>query len=197
MHYDAPFRIALGTILIAVFAVRLYGHSQTIRAGKIQWVEGRMNTVLRMVAGLAGIAALWTYLIWPEWILWASVPLPDWLRWTGVAAAVPGIAALAWVHHELGRNFAATLHVRTEGHTLVTSGPYRWVRNPMYASLYLILISFFLVSANWLIGLMWFGGFTALMISRVPKEEALMREKFGDQYQAWAAHTGRFLPRFR
>ncbi len=197
MHYDAQFRIALSAILTAVFAVRLYGHSQTFRAGKIQWVESRMNMALRAVVGLAGVAALWTYLIWPEWVLWASVPLPEWLRWIGVAAGWLGIAALAWVHHELGRNFAATLHVRAEGHTLVTSGPYRWVRNPMYTSIYLILISFFLVSANWVIGLGWFGGFTALMISRVPKEEALMQEKFGDPYRTWAAHAGRFLPRFR
>jgi protein-S-isoprenylcysteine O-methyltransferase Ste14 len=195
MHYDAQYRIALGAILIAVFAVRVYGHAQTLRAGKIKWIESNVNIALRIVAGLLGIGALWTYLIWPEWILWASIPLPDWLRWTGVAIAALGTASLAWVHRELGRNFAATLHVRAEGHTLITSGPYRWVRNPMYTAIYLILLSFFLVSANWLIGLGWLAGFTALMISRVPKEEALMREKFGEQYRTWAEHTGRFLPR--
>jgi len=99
------------------------------------------------------------------------------------------------VHRALGRNFAASLHLRTEGHRLVTSGPYRWVRNPMYTSIYIIVISFFLVSANWLIGLAWLAGYTALMISRVPKEETLMKQQFGDEYGAWAARTGRFLPR--
>jgi protein-S-isoprenylcysteine O-methyltransferase Ste14 len=197
MHYDAQFRVALGAILTGVFAVRVYGHSQTLRAGKVRWLESKLNIALRIVAGLAGIAALWTYLIWPEWILWASVPIPDWLRWTGVVAGALGIAALAWVHRELGRNFAATLHLRDQGHTLVTSGPYRWVRNPMYTSIYLILISFFLVSANCVIGLSWFGGFTALMISRVPREEALMQEQFGEEYRAWAARTGRFMPRIQ
>ena len=76
-------------------------------------------------------------------------------------------------------------------------GPYRWVRNPMYTSIYIILISFFLVSANWLIGLTWLAGYTGLMISRVPKEETLMEQQFGDEYGAWAARTGRFLPRIR
>ena len=91
MHYEPQFRIALGAILLAAFAVRLYGHSQTLRAGKIRWIEGKLNITLRIVAGLVGIAALWTYLIWPEWILWASVPLPAWLRWTGAATAGDGV----------------------------------------------------------------------------------------------------------
>jgi len=193
---DAKFRIAFGAILLATFAVRIYGHSQTLRAGKITWVEGKLNMALRGVGGLAGIGALSTYLIWPEWVMWASAPLPEWLRWSGVGIGAAGIGLLAWVHRELGRNFAATLHVRAQGHSLVTTGPYRWVRNPMYTALYIIILSFFLVSANWLIGLTWFGAFTALMISRVAKEEALMEQQFGDEYRAWSAHTGRFLPRF-
>ena len=123
MHYEPQFRIALGAILLAAFAVRLYGHSQTLRAGKIRWIEGKLNITLRIVAGLVGIAALWTYLIWPEWILWASVPLPAWLRWTGAATAGVGIGALAWVHRELGRNFAASLPVRAEGPHAGHNGP--------------------------------------------------------------------------
>jgi protein-S-isoprenylcysteine O-methyltransferase Ste14 len=54
----------------------------------------------------------------------------------------------------------------------------------MYTSIYIILISFFLVSANWLIGLVWLAGYTALMISRVPKEESLMEQPFGDEHEA-------------
>lgn len=195
MRIDGPFRVALGIILIVTFAVRLYGHSQTLKAGKIEWVESKLNMALRIVGALAGIGALWIYLAWPEWMMWAAVPLPDWLRWSGVAVAAVGIALLAWVHRELGRNFASTLHLR-EGHTLVTTGPYRWVRNPMYTSLYLLILSFFLVSANWFIGLGWLTAFTSLMISRVAKEEALMEQQFGDQYRTWATHAGRFLPRF-
>jgi len=77
--------------------VRLYGHWQTLRAGRIRWIEGKLNITMRIIAGLAGIAALWTYLIWPEGILWALVPLPDSIRWLGVAAGAIGVAMLAWV----------------------------------------------------------------------------------------------------
>lgn len=196
-HIDAPFRIALGVILLATFVVRIYGHRQTLQAGKIRWIEGKANITLRIFAGLAGVTTLWTYLLWPEGILWASVPLPDLFRWLGAAAGAIGVAMLALVHRSLGHNFAASLHLRAEGHRLVTSGPYRWVRNPMYTSIYIIFISFFLVSANCLIGLAWLTGYSVLLISRVPKEEALMKQTFGDEYNTWAAHTGRFLPRSR
>jgi hypothetical protein len=68
-HIDAPFRIALGAILLAIFVVRIYGHWQTLQAGRIRWMEGKLNITLRIIAGLAGISALWTYLMWPERIL--------------------------------------------------------------------------------------------------------------------------------
>jgi len=191
---EVQFRYALGVILVALLLVRGYGHRQTLKAGEIHWHEGRVNLVLRGLAAVAGIAALAIYLVRPQWISWASMPLPDGLRWAGAGIAAAGILLLAWVHRELGRNFAATLHER-EGQTLVTSGPYRWVRNPMYTSIYLVLLSFLLITANWLIGALWIGAFTLVMISRVGREEALMEEKFGDQYRTWAAGTGRFLPR--
>ena len=96
-HIDAPFRIALGAILLVTFVVRTYGHWQTLQAGKIRWMEGKLNITARIIAGLVGTAALWTYLIWPERILWALVPLPDLTRWSGAAAGAVGVAMLAWV----------------------------------------------------------------------------------------------------
>jgi protein-S-isoprenylcysteine O-methyltransferase Ste14 len=65
----------------------------------------------------------------------------------------------------------------------------------MYPSIHIIFISLFLVSANWLIG--WLAGYMALMISSVPGEETFMEQQFGDQYEAWAARTDRFVPRIR
>ena len=68
--------------------------------------------------------------------------------------------------------------------------------HPRYTTVYMLLIAFFLLSANWLIGLSFLIGFTLFMISRVPREEQAMIELFGDQYRAYMSWTGRFLPRF-
>jgi protein-S-isoprenylcysteine O-methyltransferase Ste14 len=58
-----------------------------------------------------------------------------------------------------------------------------------------LVIAFFLLSANWLIGLTGIVGITSVIASRLKREEALMIEKFGDRYRAYIEHTGRFLPR--
>jgi protein-S-isoprenylcysteine O-methyltransferase Ste14 len=128
-----------------------------------------------------------------RWMAWARQPLPAWARWAG---AIPGLIALGlfvWAHRSLGRNYSKWLHIR-QGHTLVTHGPYRWVRHPMYTAFYLIHIAALLLSANWFLGLTWIGGLTLLMAARVPREEAMLVEAFGAAYEDYMGRTGRFLP---
>jgi protein-S-isoprenylcysteine O-methyltransferase Ste14 len=121
---------------------------KTIQAGKSRWIEGKLRIALRIVACLAGITVLWTNLIRPEGILWALVPLPGLIRWFGVGAGAIRNGGACIGASRAGRNVAASLHLRSEGRRPATSGPYRWVRNPMYTAIYIVLISFFLVSAN-------------------------------------------------
>jgi len=78
---------------------------------------------------------------------------------------------------------------------LVTSGPYQWIRHPIYTAFLLILGATFVISANWLIGLS-FIGMTALEIaSRIGFEESLMMEFFGNEYHEYMKRTGRILPK--
>jgi len=194
MHAEVKFHIALALLVAAVLAVRLPPQARSYAGGEKHRLESRLNIVLRSIAGLAGFALLIVYLVEPEWIGWAALPLPDGLRWLGVASGAAGIAGLIWVHRALGRNFSPTLEVRAD-QSLVTSGPYRWVRHPMYTTLCLIVVSFFLVSANWSIGALWIGSLTAVLVSRVAREETAMEAEFGQEYRVWAARTGRLWPR--
>ena len=196
MPNDTPFRVALGVVFAALAVVRTYYQIQARRSGPATQLESPLNVALRAIGGLAAFAILILYLVRPELLGWASLALPAWLRWLGAPLGVAGVLLLAWVHQELGRNFSGTLQLRAE-HTLVTTGPYRRVRHPMYTAFFCVVLSFFLLSANWLIGAIFIGGLSAVMISRVSKEERVMADKFGAEYQAWAAHTGRFLPRPR
>lgn len=84
-----------------------------------------------------------------------------------------------------------------EGHTLVTHGPYRWVRHPMYTTIFIWGTSILLLTRNWLIGGLSLFFILIIVVTRVAKEEAAMLETFGEEYERYLAHTGRFLPRFR
>jgi protein-S-isoprenylcysteine O-methyltransferase Ste14 len=77
----------------------------------------------------------------------------------------------------------------------VTHGVYRWVRHPMYTAIFLFAIAQGLLLPNWFAG--WAGliTFAALYLSRIGNEEKMMREAFGEEYQAYMRRTGRLWPR--
>jgi protein-S-isoprenylcysteine O-methyltransferase Ste14 len=98
-----------------------------------------------------------------------------------------------WTLSNLGKNLTDTVVTRAEA-TLVTDGPYRWVRHPFYVTAALLMASVTLLTANWLIGLSSIV-VLALLAIRTPKEEQMLIERFGQQYRDYMAKTGRFIPR--
>jgi protein-S-isoprenylcysteine O-methyltransferase Ste14 len=110
------------------------------------------------------------------------------------------LAAAVWLfwrsHADLGRNWSPTLQLREE-HQLVTGGVYRWVRHPMYASQWLWIIAQPLLLQNWVAGPAGSLLFLPLYILRVPREEQMLLDQFGDAYRAYMAQTGGVIPRLR
>ena len=125
---------------------------------------------------------------------WSALPLPAWLRWLGVAIALTGFALLQWSQQSLGKNWSDS-PLLLKGQEMIASGPYRWIRHPIYAAFLLILGSPLLISANWFVGGMWIGMTGLDVASRVRAEEAMMVGQFGEQYHAYVQRTGRLLPR--
>lgn len=162
--------------------------------GKIELREGRLHMAVRLIVGLPFILSLFIYMFRPDWFAWADFTLPAWARWLGAACALVSVPLIWWVQWALGSNFSTTLHVR-EAHTLVTHGPYRWVRHPMYTVLFIQICGYLLLTANWLVGGMPLLALGIIVATRVGNEEAVMSEKFGEAYRAYMRHTGRFLPR--
>jgi protein-S-isoprenylcysteine O-methyltransferase Ste14 len=155
--------------------------------------EGLMILVALRPLGLAGMLGLIAYLINPAWMAWASVPLPVWLRWLGVGLGLFGGVLFIWTFRSLGRNLTDTVVTRKE-HTLVTTGPYRWVRHPFYLSAALAVLGNSLAAANWFLFVTGCLAVLLLMI-RSRKEEANLIARFGDDYRRYIQRTGRFVPR--
>jgi protein-S-isoprenylcysteine O-methyltransferase Ste14 len=149
---------------------------------------------VRAVLGLGYVGALLVYVFFPSILAWAAFPLPSWLRWIGAGVTAAALLLLAWVQWSLGKNFNTTLHLR-EGHTLVVSGPYRWVRHPMYTALFLLGVGFLLLTANAFVGVPLLVALPVIVIQRIGKEETMMVEQFGNEYRSYMQRTGRFLPR--
>src|SRR5204862_3506238 len=133
--------------------------------------------------------------IYPPLVAWATVPLPSFVRWTGMAFGVLGGCLMIWTFHTLGRNLTDTVVTRKE-HTLVTSGPYQWVRHPFYGSAAFVFVAATLLSANWLV-LLSGAAVLMLLVLRTKTEEQKLLERFGEDYAEYCQQTGRFFPRLR
>ena len=115
------------------------------------------------------------------------------LAWIGVLLFAVALYLFHAAHRELGRNFSSCLVVR-QSHTLVTQGIYAYVRHPMYTAFWLWAVAQTLLLQNWLVGIGGLLGFGILFFGRVAQEEQLMRETFGEQYDAFAKRTKRLVP---
>jgi protein-S-isoprenylcysteine O-methyltransferase Ste14 len=161
--------------------------------------EGRLHMV-----GLALFAPVWfggiaLYIVLPGWIAPLSIPVPDWLRMPMGVVAAASLSFALWGYVTIGRNWVHAFEpsrflLRDE--TLVTSGPYRYVRNPIYLGMFSFVIAVSLLAANWLI-LLPIIPIIAVVYGQVGKEEEMLIQRFGDEYRAYMKLTPRFIPRFR
>lgn len=195
MNQDATFRPVLVVGFLAVVLITLYHRLNSWASGEKldRWQEGLfILTTLRPVGLLLWLAVI-AYMVNPAWMEWSSLPLPTWLRWTGVGGCVIAAGLLTWTLRGLGTNLTDTVVTRRV-HTLVTHGPYRWVRHPFYDSLALLILAIALIAANWFV-LLTGSIVLLLLIVRTRTEEEKLLARFGDAYRVYMSETGRFLPR--
>jgi protein-S-isoprenylcysteine O-methyltransferase Ste14 len=134
-------------------------------------------------------------------VIWASSSLFSFADYTlrlgslvvGIAFYVVGLALFYRSHADLGTNWSVTLQIR-ENHRLITRGIYRRVRHPMYAALFLYSVGQALVVPNWIAGPSYLIALAILCTRRVPLEERMMLDEFGDDYAAYVTTTNRFVP---
>ena len=138
--------------------------------------------------------SLIAYMLNPEWMAWSSLSLPTWLRWIGVVVGIAMLPLLAWVMISIGKNVSET--ILTKGcHELVTHGPYRRVRHPLYVVATISFLSLGVVASNWFMVIMALTAFIAVALFVVPKEESELIRKFGNEYREYRARAGKFAPR--
>lgn len=197
MNQETTFRAVLGIGFLAVLTITLH---HRLRSWDSKEELDRRQEGLFILATLRPVGLLlWlgviAYLLNPAWMGWSSVPLPAWLRWTGVGVYALGLGLLTWTLWGLGTNLTDTVVTR-RAHTLVTHGPYRWVRHPFYDAMALLTLAIAVIAANWFV-LVTGAVVFALLAVRSQTEEAKLLARFGEAYRAYRESTGRFVPKLR
>jgi protein-S-isoprenylcysteine O-methyltransferase Ste14 len=201
MTSETIYRLAFFILFILLAAMRVYFMVKVRHAGgrimpdeqAVAREGGRSVFIIRVIGFFALMAFLVMYMIGAKWIDVFMFLLPDWLRWMGFAFGIVTVIFWTWTQVTLDTQWSAQLQL-TKDHHLITTGPYARIRHPLYAGVFGWCVSLSLLTANLIFvvicvlsifGLVW----------RIPKEEQMMSEAFGDEYKAYMQRTGRFFPK--
>ena len=201
MTTETIYRVAFFILFLMLLAMRFYFMVKVWRAGgritpneqAVAREGGRGILLLRVIGFFALMTFLGMYFLGAKWIDAFEFSLPVWLRWTGFAIGAASVIFWAWTQVTLDTQLSAQLQL-TKGHHLTTTGPYARIRHPLYAGMFGWCVALSLLTANWI-----FVAICALsilgLIWRVPKEEQMMIDAFGDEYKNYMQRTGRFFPK--
>jgi len=200
MNENIAFRLIIAAQLIAMGVVRAYfgaprgdadaGARQTPYAESVL-----LTSALGILAALT-FGAVFIYLVYPPLLRWSALEIAAPVRWIAIVISCLGAAGEVWAAISLGTSYSPTLRVAKE-RVVVTAGPYRWIRHPLYAFGLPMMAGWGVAADSWFILATGTILITVLMIIRVPREEAMMLEGFGESYRAYMTRTGRFVPRRR
>jgi len=190
------FRILAGLTLLTGMSISSHFRSKADKESGEKISRKADGTVLMTIIRIGGLV-LWfsplAYLINPQWMAWSKVGLPEIIRWLGVGIGIFCTFGIYWLFSSIGTGITPVSATRTE-HKLSMSGPYRWIRHPLYTFGAFFFISFGITADNWFIAFLGVLTFIIMAI-RTPKEEANLIEKFGDEYRDYMKRTGRFFPK--
>lgn len=184
--------IVWGLGVIAWCVIR-YPHQRRARKYRVAAHKRSLEEKLLLLGtsvGLVFIPALWLATGWPSQLDYTFRPIPALL---GMFCMFGFLWLFHAVHQQLGRNWSITLEIR-EDHRLVTEGLFRHIRHPMYSSFWLWAVAQALLLPNWLAGFAGLTSVACLYFRRVYREEAMMRETFGAQYDHYMNQTKRIVP---
>lgn len=181
-----PARAAFVALMIIVTAVALLSPVNLSR-GERENVRGRLIFIPSAI-GVAVLAWLMPYMDRHDtWTIDG-----DTARYLGVTAMLIGSILRVWPMFVLGHRFSGLVAIQPD-HRLVTTGPYRYVRNPSYAGMMIGMAGWALVFRS-SVGLVSTALGLVLLLSRIRDEESLLASQFGPEYAEYCRRTWRLVP---
>ena len=191
------FRWLMLAVLVGALSVSGYHRALARRHEAIaRSREGTFLVTLRALVSLLLFGAVLLHILRSDLMEWASFDAPAGVRGAGAILGVLTIPAVHWVLGTLGRNVSETVLTK-EHHELVTAGPYRWIRHPLYTTGIALFLALGLMEGSWFVLLAAGVVLLLLRLLVIPREEQALLEKFGERYGEYMKRTGRLVPRLR
>jgi protein-S-isoprenylcysteine O-methyltransferase Ste14 len=152
-------------------------------------LTSRLSHLVPLVLGLALLLPRHSSVPWLTVRILPSSVVWFWIGFVLVALGL-GFAVAARVC--LGGNWSGVVTLKQD-HELIRSGPYRWVRHPIYAGLLVALLGS-VIALGEVRGLIALALFTLAFLRRIAGEERLLAEEFGAAYRQYRREVPRLLP---
>ena len=167
----------------AVFWLYWLGSAFTSKRGRVPWVrELRIRAVLIVVVIVLVHLGVFRH---------HAVNTTPWLGILGIVVVAAGLGVAVWARLTIGRNWGMPMTEKDDPE-LVTTGPYRFVRNPIYSGILLAGVGT-AVGVNWLwLTVVALAGIYFVYSATV--EERYMSEQFPDTYPAYKRSSKMLVP---
>ena len=186
MHYWASWIV--GDCWMAFLAFWIVS---AIRVKAVKQRESPLALLYRVLAEIVGFSTLF----WSDNLPWLApriIPHTAVSDSIGILGALGGLAVAIWARVTLAGNWSASITLK-EDHELIQSGPYCWVRHPIYTGILLLIVAEIAVVGRR--GSLLGGAILLLAFWRKWRtEERLMESHFGSSYLTYRKQTGAVIP---
>lgn len=185
------FNVALHGVWMALLAYWLWSARRVKTSIQTEHLVKRLVAYwlpLAVALVLLGPGEWFAHTLLAEQFVPHSVPFES----SGLGLCVLGAAIACWARYLLGENWSATVQLK-QSHQLITDGPYRWVRHPIYAGFLLLFFGNAMLVGDW-------RGLLAVVIvflsfwRKLRLEERWLSQHFGDAYREYSAHSRALIP---
>jgi protein-S-isoprenylcysteine O-methyltransferase Ste14 len=167
-----------------------WGVSKDVKAAKRQ--EPAVSRFGRLTLLVCALVLLWPSRFPMELLNRRFLPPGSWCFWSGAAVTACGLLFSVWARRHLGKNWSQAVTVK-EDHELITTGPYGWVRHPIYTGLLLAIVGCALARGEWR-GLLAVALVFGALWHKLKLEEKWMREQFGETYVVYSRRVAALVP---
>jgi protein-S-isoprenylcysteine O-methyltransferase Ste14 len=171
-----------------------YWSVSALKLKSIKRREPRGERLIQLVFMVAAYFLMFNDQFSRGWLTTRFAPASPSIGKFGVTVTVVGIAFAIWARWHLGENWSATVTLK-EGHELISSGPYRYIRHPIYSGMLVAFVGTALALGEYR-ALISVGIVLGAFYTKAKKEERFLTQEFGEKFREHSRRTGMFLPKF-
>lgn len=187
----APWLNQIALVPWYVFCV--YWAVTALRVKRTKAAEKSADRIATIVVMVAGFVLLFESNSRLGWLDSRFAAPEEWVAWLGIALTYLGVALAVWARYCIGEYWSGRVTLK-DGHRLIRSGPYGFVRHPIYTGLFVAVIGRALFVGEWR-GVVGVALVLATHARKARREEKLLMSEFGDEYAGYRRFTGFLFPR--